>query len=148
MAPRVFSYYDPPPSEGLSFKGEKSMTRQADAESADINKIMARYEMTGEGLPDMVAEAFFADVTEIPDFRTAVEMVNRGNELFMQLPAKVRAEFDNDPAAFVDFAARSENRDRLVEMGLLPKPVEIPEVKPPVSPPPAGGGAAGAAAGA
>ena len=58
----------------------------------------------------------------------------------MQLPADLRARFENDAAIFLDWTSQEENRDEMVELGMLPKPevppdpirvvVETPEVVP------------------
>ena len=51
---------------------------------------------------------------------------------FMEMPAKVRAEFDNDPGKFVQFFEREENRERAVALGLIKGAPEAP--KPPETP--------------
>jgi phage internal scaffolding protein len=38
---------------------------------------------------------------------------------FMELPAKVRKEFDNDPGAFLAFLENPNNYDRAIELGLI-----------------------------
>ena len=37
----------------------------------------------------------------------------------MELPAKVRARFDNDPQMFLEFVASEDNRQEAVELGLI-----------------------------
>lgn len=96
-------------------------TRQEDKAAADINHIMAKYERTGL-LPVTNREAFFADVSNAPDYRTAIERVHAVEDAFMQLPAKVRARFNNDPSSFLDFTADPANRDEMVKMGLIEGP--------------------------
>lgn len=112
-----------------SFVGEVTLTKQSEAASCDINVIMKRYETTGL-LPLPVREAAFTDVSQIGDFRTALEVIRVAQEGFMQLPAQVRAEFRNDAAEFVDFCSDPGNRARLVELGLVeaeaPEPVVAP----------------------
>lgn len=99
-------------------------TRQDDLKASNINNIVKRYQRTGE-LPVKNREAFFADVSAVPDFQTAMNIVDQAREGFMSLPAEVRAKHDNDPAKFVDWTADPANRDEMVKMGLLDAPNEI-----------------------
>lgn len=108
---------------------EPTLTKQSEAAATDINLIMKRYEQTGL-LPQAVREAVFTDVSQVGDFRTALEVIRVAQEGFMQLPAGVRSEFQNDPAAFVDFCSDPGNRARLVELGLVEAEAAAPEVAP------------------
>lgn len=112
-------------------------TRQADAEACDINVIMRRYEKTGM-LPTMAqVEGYFADVSDMGDYRTALSVVREADGMFMALPAEVRRRFDNDPAAFVDFMADPANRDEAVKLGLVAAaPVVVEGVTPVPGPTP------------
>ncbi len=119
-----------------------SLTRQSEMKNCDINVIMSKYEKTGV-LPQVGVEGFYADLSAVGDFREAVERVQRGDEVFMSLPAAVRKEFDNDAVAFVDTCSDSENRSanmaKLYELGVVvpeefrPKPVPG---DPPIEPDP------------
>lgn len=116
---------------------EKTRTKQSEAAACDINTIMARYEKTGI-LPQVNAQPFYADVSELVDYRQVVEDVRRAEEYFMQLPADLRGEFGNDPAAFLEFVADPANVPQLEEMGLLesdkkgsPEPVPVTPAEPP-----------------
>lgn len=120
---------------------EKSLTRQSELAGCDVNVIMKRYEKTGE-LPMNARTAIYADVSEVGDYRTALQIVRDGEAAFMQLPAAVRAKFGNDVGAFLDFAADPANQEDLVQLGL----VEAPKAPAPVEPAPEApeGAAAGA----
>lgn len=111
--------------------GGSSLTRQDMAEECDINVIMSKYENTGV-LPAVVGDPFYADFTSVPmDMQGAMEQLRLAQDAFMTLPARVRREFDNDPAVFVDFASKGENLDTLREWGLAkPKPPEPPSGAP------------------
>lgn len=113
---------DPETEEG------RSVTRQADLDSTDINKIVARFERGGLPLP--TGESRFLDVSEVPDFRGAVDQVNRATEYFAGLPARSRALFDNNPAVFLDRVTDPRALELLVEAGVIPRG----EVKPVVTP--------------
>lgn len=106
---------------GTVCKGD-SLTVQADSQDTDINVIMARYAKTGQ-LPPLARLPSYGDFDGISDYREAIEAVREAEDLFMQLPAKVRLRFENDPQQFVEFCDKPENRLELAELGLLEKGV-------------------------
>lgn len=111
-----------------SVAGE-SKTRQADLDASDINKIVKRFERDGI-MPMGSREGVYLDVSEVGDYRSALEQVRRADEYFSELPAGSRAMFDNDPAKFLDVVNDPDQLDLLVKAGVIPKD----EVKPVVSP--------------
>lgn len=117
-----------------------SMTKQSMKAECDINGIMKRFEKTGLISHAATREAYFADVSAVPDFASAVDIVRKAEDMFMTLPAKLRAEFDNDAARYVAFCADPANHDRMVELGLIVKPAEpvVQKVEVVNNPPPAG----------
>lgn len=137
----MYSAVDLPPSVGTYCDPKENKTRESEAAECDINRIVARFEKTGE-LP-MVPPGFFADVSEMGDYRTALDRVRQAEALFLQLPVAFREEMQNDVGEFLDFAADPANADRLKEVGLITaeevvEPLESPAAKPPVvEPPPA-----------
>ncbi|QXP08295.1 MAG: internal scaffolding protein [Arizlama microvirus] len=100
---------------------EPTMTQKADASETDINVIMAKYQKTGQ-LPKVLTTPLFGDFTNAPDYREAVEAVNAANEAFMEIPAKIRMRFGNDPGEFMKFASDPANRDELSKLGLTREP--------------------------
>ncbi len=140
MAPKNGTHYtavDTPPKVllGLDPPWGRTRTKQSEAKATNINTIVAQYDRTGI-LPSDGREALFADVSDAPDYRTALDLIQKADELFMDIPAAVRARFENDPAIFLDFTSDPANRDEMVEMGLLEKPVVVVEpVVEPVVPP-------------
>lgn len=99
-----------------------SMTRQGHKDECDINKIVARFkQVAGPDVLDRLAgyvAGEYGDFSEVVDYRTALDQISQARASFEALPAIVRKEFDNDPAAFLDFVHNPDNADRLVEMGL------------------------------
>jgi len=71
-------------------------------DACDVNKIVSRFQRTGvlthlaRGVPQ------FLDVSEVGDYRTALENARAAEKYFMSLPAKVRAKFDNDPLRYLE----------------------------------------------
>lgn len=96
--------------------------QQHDADDCDINRIMDRY--VRDGVIDHVKQygGQYGDFTNVPDFAGALRVVEEAEECFAALPAKVRAKFDNDPGAFLDFVSDPENRSEMAMLGLLDTP--------------------------
>src|SRR5262245_32664589 len=88
---------------GLECKDE-SLTQQQFAEESDINTIVERFGLSGE-LPSIVSLPSYGDFTGISDFQSAMNAVVAAEKSFMELPAKLRARFDNDPQKLLEFVA-------------------------------------------
>lgn len=116
--PRRNGEFDKDYRGDIDFTGEISLTRQSEAESADINVIMKRYEQTGI-LPEMMKQnPEYGDFSDMGTYQEALNIVAFANSQFMALDAHVRARFSNDPAQFLDFCSNPENGPELVKMGL------------------------------
>lgn len=134
--PELYDFYAYNGSDTGIENTEPSLTRQEFSEECDINVIMAQYEKTGVISHVVAREPTYLDLTDIPDFRTAMDMMSEAEKAFMSLPAKVRKDFDNDARNFVDFAVDPANLDKMREYGLAPpaEPQEPPQVAPVVTP--------------
>lgn len=113
---------------------EPSKTQQNQKDDCDINTIVRRFGLTGQ-LPDNVRVPQYGDFTGVQDFQTAVNAVRSASESFMELPAELRARFDNDPQKLLEFVANGDNRDEAVKLGLVKPPPPAP-VEPRPSPTP------------
>lgn len=139
MAPKNGTHYtdvDRPPKVlvGVDPAWGRTRTKQSEAKATNINTIVAQYDRTGL-LPQDGREALYADVADAPDYRTALDLIKQAEELFMGIPAAVRARFENDPAVFLDWTSDPDNRSEMVEMGLIEKPEPVvPPVVPPATP--------------
>lgn len=140
--PQIFSRYDPPGDQGISFT-LPSRAQQHFKDECDINNIIARFTKTGV-LPQIATNFDFGDASEVPSYQEAMNFIIDAQDRFMELPAKVRKEFENDPGqflSFVDSLDDPENYARAVALGLAePKnqpeghPTSVPEAeKSPVS---------------
>lgn len=111
-----------------------SRTKQAYKDVTDVNKIMSRfrkangvdYPLSGVG-----AGGTFGDFSNITDYQSALEQVERAHVAFMSLPAVVRSKFHNNAAAFLDFCNNPDNIGEMRNLGLLK--VENGSVVDPVS---------------
>lgn len=116
-------------SVATSLVAKESLTVQSEREEADINVILDRFGITGQ-LPQNVRRPTFQDFGPdyVFDFRSALEAIAMAQDAFMEMPAKVRGEFDNDPQKFVEFCSRTDDESvkRMRELGLT-NPVRVPE---------------------
>lgn len=99
---------------------EDSKAQQHMADECDINKIMEKYEKTGLVTHVNRFQGDYSDYLDTPeDLHDAMNRVIEAENMFMTLPAKVRARYDNDPAKFLDFVDKADDK-ALNEAGLLP----------------------------
>lgn len=106
-----------PEGSKLDQHDQVSKTRQSEKDSTDINKIMERFNRTGQ-LPAMQKlPPRFGDARSV-DYATALNIVNEAREAFLQLPATTRKVFDNDPQMLEEFLSDPKNDKRAVELGL------------------------------
>lgn len=111
---------------------EKLTKESVDVET-DLNVIV---EKARRGVPMNVntREPFYGDVSQIPDYATAMQIVIDVGKQFMTLPAKIRERFDNDPEKMLAFLSDERNRKEAEELGMLKAK---PETSDTPAPPPA-----------
>lgn len=105
----------------------ESLTQQHFAKDADVRNIIKQYDRTGLIANVQRGVAQYGDYSEINEYRESLDMVNRANDNFMQLPAELREMFGNDAGSFFEFATNPENDEKLIELGLKEAPVVIAE---------------------
>lgn len=125
---KIYSRYDLPKGSKLDQTGQKSRTRQSEAESCDINKIMERFNRTGK-LPMMQTQPALYGDSRVVDFQTAQEIIKDAKDQFQALPAKTRKAFGNDPQAFLNAIGDTseDNIAQLLKLGILVPRKETPE---------------------
>lgn len=116
---------------GLECK-DPTLAQQHFKEECDINTLVERFHLTGE-IPIVQRQPLDIEYAEIFDFRQAQHQLIEADRAFMQLPAKIRAQFDNDPMQFVEFALNPDNKDDLKKWGML-KPEPAPQDPPAIAP--------------
>lgn len=104
----------------------ESLTKQSEKENCDINRILNKYRSTGV-LPGDASSARYADVSDVPDFQSAMNTVRYATESFLALSAEVRKRFSNDPAAMIDFLSDPANAAEAAKLGLINPPSVEPE---------------------
>lgn len=101
-----------------------SLTRQEFKNDCDLSLLLKRFARTPEGraalqnVQGYAQNAQFYDVSNVPDYRSALDQVSAANAKFMALPAILRKRFDNDPANFLDFVLNPANLDECRALGL------------------------------
>ena len=106
---------------------DASLAQQHFKDECDINNILRQFNITGM-LPEQAVSPRYGDFTGIGDYHTALNRVIAAEDEFMSLPATIRARFENDPAQLIDFLDKPENKDEAIKLGLVNKPVELPQV--------------------
>lgn len=117
---------------------EKSLTRQSHKKECDINFIMSKFQKTGVIQHVKEYGEHYTDVTPT-SFHDAMNTVVQAQAMFDELPSSIRSEFKNDTAEFLDFVQNPENKEKMVEMGLVkperPEKAAEPPATPPATPP-------------
>lgn len=97
---------------------DKSLTVQDQAEEADINVLVERFGVTGQ-IPQKVRMPTYGDFTGVNNYQDALNAIMEAERSFMQLPAKVRQRFNNDPQEFLDFCEDPANLEEAQKLGLV-----------------------------
>lgn len=82
---------------------EESRTKQQFREECDINTILTRFRRTGFIEHVQKGQPRFLDVSDIGDYRTALDQAHKAEEYFMTLDPDVREAFDNDAGKYLDW---------------------------------------------
>lgn len=120
---RVVGIYDADAvsTENALINIDESLTHQEFKDECDINTIIDRF---GIGENPITEQKWVTnvDIADAPDdYMSVMNQLNEARDQFMSLPAKVRTQFENDPAKFVDFVSNSDNVDDMIRMGLATK---------------------------
>lgn len=116
-----------------------SMTRQSEMDSCDIHNILKQFSQQGfeQLVRDNAARGQYADLTSLPEYQEALNIVLASQAAFAALPSQVRERFQNDPARFVQFLSDPANQDEAIRLGLAqdtrtpePPPTKVEIVNP------------------
>lgn len=97
-----------------------SMTQQHLQDECDVNSILAKYAKTGQISHVRNSSGTYADFSKMGTFKQNLDMVNEAMAEFMDLPAQLRAHFQNDPQQLIDFVSNDKNYDEAQKLGLIP----------------------------
>ncbi|QXP08451.1 MAG: internal scaffolding protein [Arizlama microvirus] len=101
----------------LSFENDPGLTVQNHKDSCDITNILAGHIRMGD-MPPM-PESVFTDLTNMPDYQTCLNTVMAIDDIFDNLPPKVKIAFEQNPAALMAAVEDPTQRDRLIELGVF-----------------------------
>lgn len=109
-----------------------SRTKQAHKDECDINRIMAKYQKTGAIAHVTRYKPIYAELTG-ETFQEMLHKVQVAEEMFNDLPSKLRRKFDGNPALFLEYVQNPSNLPEMVELGLATK-ADIPVKETPIEP--------------
>lgn len=132
------AYSEPFRGSDLECK-DPSLAQQNMKDDVDINVMLEKFKVTGV-MPQSVVLPKYGDFSAVVDYRSAMDAVRKARDSFMELPAHLRARFDNDPQKLLEFVSDEKNRGEAEKLGLVPikeqpaQPASSPEsVSPGVS---------------
>lgn len=124
----------------------ESLTKQADVDRANIQKVLDKYKRTGL-VPSRVAAPLEGPLPDVESFHDGMNKIVAARQVFDALPSGIRQKFDNKVDKFLAYTADEKNRDEMTKLGLL-KPADASKNTSPPAAPPSNGNAGGAGEGA
>lgn len=99
---------------------DKSKTQQHMADDVNINKLVAKHGIGQIQLQDKPLQ--FLDLSGVESFHDMQNKVKQIEQGFMNLPAKLRGQFNNKSHLFAAFIADEKNHPQAWSMGLMEDP--------------------------
>lgn len=106
--------------------GTEQITKQSHKAECDIHNILKQYQRTGIITHVQNARPTYTDLPSDMDYQNALNTMIAAEAAFNDLPARVRANWNNDPAAFLAAFSDPDQEAKLRDYGLL-KPAEGPQ---------------------
>ena len=100
---------------------EPTMTKQALADNANINKLIKKHGITHVVQNMSNLEVIYGDITS-HDLQEAMQMNIDAKAAFAEVPSEIRKKFGNDAGSFIDFATNPDNLQQMREWGMAPPP--------------------------
>ena len=98
-----------------------SKTRASQQKETEINGIIRKFDRTGTLTHVTRSIPRFDDVTQLSDYKSALDQVLKAQQMFGELPSDLRAEFGNDPAKLIEYLSDSKNLEDAAKKGLVEK---------------------------
>lgn len=107
--------------DGTDHEGQSavSLTQQHFAAECDIGNIVAHYQNTGIYPHTVTGEPNYGDLSNLPDYQSAMNTIIAAQQAFDALPSHLRENFQNDPAKFMAFVHDDKNYTKAQELGIL-----------------------------
>jgi phage internal scaffolding protein len=109
-----------------------SKTEQSHKDACDIHTIVDRAKRMGFVEHIAPYEGKYLDMPSGTDLLANMLVVREAEEMWQQIPSKVRNRFENDPAQFLDFMQDPRNYDEIGKLGFDNS--YIPEAQRPKAP--------------
>lgn len=104
---------------------EETLTQQHFAAECDFNNVMEKWRTSGLLTHENTKTPVYADTTNALDYQSSLDLIRSSQEMFDDLPARIRDRFDNDPAKLLAFVSDEKNRDEAIKLGLIEKPLVV-----------------------
>ena len=118
--------YDPSVRQPLLISGV-SRTKQSFKDETNINLILERHYKTDVMTHINKDPARYEDLPSGIDFQESLNLAITARDSFDALPGQLRAIFQNDPRAFLEFMDDPQNEKRIVALGLREGPESVSE---------------------
>jgi phage internal scaffolding protein len=96
----------------------EGITEQCHKKQCDMNHILKDYKRTGFIRHSKENQGRYDDIS-VQDFQDAMFKVAEATNMFNDLPANLRKDFNNNPAEFLGFVQNPDNQEKLQQMGII-----------------------------
>ena len=104
--------------EGSKIDTGEGLTEQCHKKQCDMNHILKDYKRTGFIRHAKENQGRYDDIS-VQDFQDAMFKVAEATNMFNDLPANLRKDFNNNPAEFLGFVQNPDNQEKLQKMGII-----------------------------
>lgn len=129
MKSQFYTRFRPAPKVDFIQEDTKSLTVQSEEEACNVNKIMEKFERTGQITHVVNTQPYYQDNTQILSYENALQLMTTAQDDFMALPSEVRTYFGHDPKNFVKTILDPSEGDLLnfKKMNLIVERQKTPE---------------------
>lgn len=126
---RFYTRYNPPPKVSVKFS-KPTLTQQQFKQECDINNIIASVDSAGvvnNPLWNGTRRPLYGDFSSIQDmdYLQAQNTFLDASARFMELPAKVRQQFNNNPAELLAYLQGNPPVEELAKLGFADIPAKV-----------------------
>lgn len=122
MSIKIKSKYEKSKKVVLDNLGELSRTKQSFKDEVNINKIIEKYNKTGQFPQLLNSNPKYGDFSTALSYQESLNTIMLANEQFNALSSKVRKKFNNDPVELLKFVSDAKNLEEMYDLGLAVKP--------------------------
>lgn len=116
----------------LDFTNDPGRTKQSMRDECNVNLIVAKFQKTGVLSYMTNKEAVYMDVDPL-DYQDALNTLRETQNMFDELPSKIRKRFENNPQKFLEFCQDPKNQEEIYDLGLADRPPPPPDPTPPAT---------------